>query len=486
VDGRAVQCLDHDQHAIKRAPCFLFDPAADAGEDSAMNAKLEDVQADLETLANRGWATPFALADAEAFFLGKSDGAGAAEPPAWWFDEASQRLYVDTDRVAGGDAAALSVRAKSAARAELAVALRNKNSHVTLRGLKFLGASCCGAGPTRWNEKSTDLRLVGNHFLYAPQRVRLFTSPRRSRGGGAFVGVRDNTFAFAEDGALEYYATPANVARNVFLFNTLSGWSKQRRENRSTISSLGHNDVIVDNTFLYNGEAGGVIAWARGYTVARNLFVGQSYLSRWKDAACIHAQIGGQTEATFSSNWFFGPSNVRAIRLDTSKGATNPGRFTTAENNVFWVSTGSDMTVKGNDHTIAHNTGKEMNVVWSWGAIKDHNSETVTAHNALQKLFTRGSPTGGLPGDAHDNYANAGLGAQLEENPADFFPSARVSTRNDVPAAVAKARVFDFRPKAGSDLLLGGGKFAGAYGRDLAEYDVPGQWDDLEQPFPVA
>ena len=483
VDGRAVQCLDQNQHAIKRTPCFLFDPAADAARDSAMNAKLEEVQADVESLANRGWATPFALADAESFFLGdEGDAMRSTEGVAWWFDEASQQLYVDTDRL--GDAESISIRAKNAARAELAVALRNKNSHVTLRNLKFLGASCCGAGPTKWNEKSTDLRLVGNHFLYAPRRVRMFSSPRRSRGGGAFVEVRDNTIAFAEDGALEYYATPAKITRNVFLFNTLSGWSPNRKANKSTVQSLGHNDVITDNSFLYNGEAGGVVAWARGYTVARNLFLGQSYLSRWKDAACIHAQIGGQFDARFNDNWFLGPSNVRGIRLDTSKGATNPGRFTTAKRNVFWVSTGSDMTVKGNDHTIAHNTGKEMNVVWSWGAIKDHNSRTETAYNALQKLFTRGSSKG-LPGNHHDNYANAGLGKQLEENPANWFPSSRVSTRDDVPTWTAKARVFDFRPKEGSDLLLEGGKFAGAYGRDLAEYDVPGQWDDLDAAFPT-
>ena len=53
------------------------------------------------------------------------------------------------------------------------------------------------------------------------------------------------------------------------------------------------------------------------------------------------------------------------------------------------------------------------------------------------------------------------------------------------PLVAAKARVFDFRPKEGSELLRGEGTFAGAYGRDLAAYDVPGQWEDLAAPFPT-
>ena len=48
--------LPRTEQPLKRTPCFLFDPELDAGEDSAMNAKLEAVQQDVEI--DDSWSVP--------------------------------------------------------------------------------------------------------------------------------------------------------------------------------------------------------------------------------------------------------------------------------------------------------------------------------------------------------------------------------------------------------------------------------------------
>eukprot|EP00392_Amoebophrya_sp_AT5.2_P011669 g11752.t1 len=92
---------------------------------------------------------------------------------------------------------------------------------------------------------------------------------------------------------------------------------------------------------------------------------------------------------------------------DTSKTATNPGRFTTVSRNFLF---GNDpFTVKGDNHTLVNNFGAdEFNLVWAWGAIDDHNGYTATKYNAFDKIAARGSRNAGkVPGDAKQNLCQS-------------------------------------------------------------------------------
>ena len=71
---------------------------------------------------------------------------------------------------------------------------------------------------------------------------------------------------------------------------------------------------------------------------------------------------GSQTNADFSYNWMLGPTPIKALRLDTSKTTTYAGMGfgATIVGNIFFG--GTAVTIKGDNHTVVHNTGDQLQV----------------------------------------------------------------------------------------------------------------------------
>jgi len=147
-------------------------------------------------------------------------------------------------------------------------------------------------------------------------------------------------------------------------------------------------------------------------------------------------------------------------------------------------------------------------MVWSWGAITEHNFYSNISYNAFSRIQSRGSPDKHLPGNAFKNLCqdlsvcqNPDISAsssiahqhsgglvdtsfdvcdQLEACP----PSSVMSTfellgANPLPNVPAGSPwmpglTLDLRPKQGSALLAYAGEYIGAYGRTGSAPARPG------------
>ncbi|KAK3234356.1 hypothetical protein CYMTET_55386, partial [Cymbomonas tetramitiformis] len=347
-------------------------------------------------------------------------------------------------------------------------------THVWLRNLHFFGTSCCGAvGPSEVTHRTwaanDDIRLEGCHFLYSPSELSLLTTERGARGSGGYLLLHNNTVAFGEKGSLYYKANGANVSQNYFLFNSLEDRNERSHDDGFTIYSQGYRDLVEGNSLLYNGEMGGVLVWALGFNITSNLIQGQSYLAPWKDSAGIHMQEPGQWYTNVTWTWILGPSNSKSIRTDTSSTVTEPGRYSTISHCVFLGT--AACTIKGNNHSVTHNTGDSMDVVWDWGAIHDHNSHSTTAYNGVERQESRGSASGTLPGWAGVNACSDMYGCNPENASLPDWLSGQLAAEAVIvcdeleecyhgrvtagfPQEAARPLAVDFRPKPGSSLLL--------------------------------
>lgn len=65
-------------------------------------------------------------------------------------------------------------------------------------------------------------------------------------------------------------------------------------------------------------------------------------------------------------------------------------------------------TLKGYNHTYEHNTGNNLNVVWQWKVIVDHNEQSYIRYNAYTGIKSRGSkyPKNAIPGYSAINACN--------------------------------------------------------------------------------
>ena len=65
-------------------------------------------------------------------------------------------------------------------------------------------------------------------------------------------------------------------------------------------------------------------------------------------------------------------------------------------------------TLKGYNHTYEHNTGDNLNVVWQWKVIVDHNEQSYIRYNAYTGIKSRGSkyPKNAIPGYSAINACN--------------------------------------------------------------------------------
>ena len=68
---------------------------------------------------------------------------------------------------------------------------------------------------------------------------------------------------------------------------------------------------------------------------------------------------------------------------------------TTIRSNVFFGFS-QGLTVKGNEHSVEHNTGEMLDVCTKWAAGRNFNSHSSVRYNAVRKMTSRGGST--LPG----------------------------------------------------------------------------------------
>ena len=200
-----------------------------------------------------------------------------------------------------------------------------------------------------------------------------------------------------------------------------------------------------------------------------------------------------------------GPTPIKALRLDTAKTTTYEGMGFGARilENVFFG--GTACTIKGDNHSVLHNTGDQLQVVHDWGAVTSMNRWTASEYNAAWKMWSRGQAvngfTGAVPGRARLNgcadLATCSPGSGIdgwEATPANV--SAELPTISSMSALCAELRhcwtdsadslpqkppfPFDFRPTANSSLLLAS---AAAFGLDayLGAYNAS---DEVAPWFP--
>ena len=272
----------------------------------------------------------------------------------------------------------------------------NDSEHFFVRGLTFFGTGGLGSGPsqTSGTNQCYDLRLENCRFLYSPVKTMVKTTKRSGRGSGERIRVWSNVLEFCE-GSMDYKASAGEVAYNYLAFNAFEQAGMYSIQNQAIRS------VVHHNTLLYNGDKGGHVNWGHGNHLYRNLIIGQAFLRPGFDTAVFHTTASSQQTTVIEENWCLGPSNVLCIRLDTAT-STPPiagGRYTQMRKNVHF---GLGNTLKGFNHTYEHNTGDNLNVVWEWKLIDNHNEQSYVRYNAYQTVKSRGSK---LPKDAIPGYS---------------------------------------------------------------------------------
>jgi hypothetical protein len=310
--------------------------------------------------------------------------------PPFWFDEVTQRLVI-----LAGIAAPAVRRLVTTRGVAIRVGAAGGVGDLTLRGLQFFGTRFTTDTPSDVHQPNHDLSIEQCGFLFAPGRVELITTRRNGRGAGKRISVTNSSFEFGL-GAMRYKATDADILGNYFAFNSFS-----RGGAMATVENAAMRSRFEENTLLYNGDGGAHNSWAKENVMRRNLIVGSSWLRRWIDTAVFHAVVPGQDGLLVEENWMLGPSNVKAVRLDTSKTTTigGAGRYSTIRSNVFF---GTDATtIKGVNHTVEHNTGDNLNMVKAWAQISEMNSHSYTRYNAMTRIYARGSNI--VPGYAAAN-----------------------------------------------------------------------------------
>jgi len=329
-----------------------------------------------------------------------------------WWHWADGTLHVH--RAARKEATGLTswppaVRVKNAGRA-VAIAIKGSDTRgVQVKGIQFRASSVRLAMEN--NKRGPRLAVSGCRFLYAQQgqpAAALTSYEGSRRGAGGRVWLTNNTFEFGEGGATNSMATTgfvkgagAVVRDNYLAFNSfaarswllLAGWSE--------------GEHVTHNTGLYNADYTFYKPASDAPVLSDNLVVALNWLGEWHDTAYFHLQIRPQTEAVVQRNWLLGPSVIKPIRLDTAKTTEydQSGRNSRIAHNV-WMSGGfpsATTTIKGDNHTVVHNTGEFLDVVWGWGAIDEMNRYTVTEYNAVPGTDSRGSAKGGLPGRSRLN-----------------------------------------------------------------------------------
>ncbi len=398
VDDEAMQCAD--EYATAEQPCVWFmacpyQPGAGSGSACSQRRLASDGKF-------TDWGHVYGQKEAEAFFeFSGTPGTfealaeTTAQPPHFYVHQnAGGKLNLAVARKGFRAFAETyskpTVRVKNSARKN-AFDVHAPTHHVHMRGLHFFGTSikttfCDSCG----KEYLWDFRVTDSRFVYLPQEINMKTTTRAARGAGQRLHFVNNTVLFGGGGTLSYKASKAQIIGNYIAWNS---FERRRDDLFFTVKSLGYRDDIRWNSVFYNGEGGGFYQWARGFQCTHNFFLGQGYLGPWKDSASFHLVISAQNKTDVSHNWMFGPSNIKSIRFDTSKTAEVGGRDGRVSHNIQWGT--EPLTIKGNEHTIVHNTMDNFNIVWSWGAINDHNTRSTVEHNAADTGAARGSTNAG-------------------------------------------------------------------------------------------
>jgi hypothetical protein len=224
------------------------------------------------------------------------------------------------------------------------------------------------------------------------------------------------------------------------------------------IGRKNHTEVGY-NTLRWNGQVSGLFNLAPLSTFEYNRIERQNFGKLQHDGAGIHVVISGQS-STFQYNWIYNGDHSMMIRTDTAKTTKldEVGRQGTMQYNVGWG--GPALVIKGDEHTISHNTVLgPLQVVVAFGAACGMNENSKVHYNAAKTISHRGQcknkqgkKFNSLPKDSKGNFDSESLCHKLRS-----------------------CELFDFRPKAGDDSLKLAGGEAGAYGSEDKMYFVPGR-----------
>jgi len=161
------------------------------------------------------------------------------------------------------------------------------------------------------------------------------------------------------------------------------------------------------------------------------------------------------------------------IRTDTAKttNISGVGRKGTMQYNVGWG--GPDLVIKGDEHTIAHNTVLgELQVVMSFGEACGMNENSKVLYNAAFVIKPRGtckcSEKPCIGGDTSKEFK------ELPQKTKGKYSDGNLCEK------LRSCELFDFRPAAGDNSLKLDGGVAGAYASTGSIYFIPGR--RLEEP----
>lgn len=421
VDGVAIQKAYTDYNTA-RQPCFEYD--ATTG-DQALPRPFSCGFADEFYLLEDWESSLWASADDEASTFFK--------PSKFWLDTTRERLYVYAPGLHPR------IRIKNPQRQTAFVASKEGSGakNIEIKNLHFLGSSISIRGPASKKFHSM-IAVKGCRFLFsAPKSIEVETTTKRGRGAGEPIDITDNVLEFGE-GALWYVASGATLKRNLLVGNAFADRPYY------SFHSISQADNLDDNTCLYEGSNGGHLSFSHSNEARRNLWLGQSFLSKWHDNAVHHAFTNSQTNLVISDSWFLGPSLIKSVRLDTAKSTTEPGTRTTIRNNIFLGL--EPLTVKGDEHRFEHNTGDRCTMVEAWQSLANQNAESWFRFNAVGKWGTRGSTQEGVaPGHSelnacHDlrvcngknNTLPSFLGAQFQAGGPKRIPLIAGTDRHDI------------------------------------------------------
>jgi len=297
-------------------------------------------------------------------------------------------------------------------------------------------------------DNSRDVHLDSTKFLFPSSSHRMLGSahlPYATRLYGDSISVTNCVFHGGEGPAIDIRGSHSNVFNNLFSYND---WAVQG--NIGTVVSKTVSGKFSYNSLFYNGAAHGLRYTGRGDEISMNHIEGTCWGSIQNDGASIQVSPGGQNGVNIHHNWVHN-SPKKGIRFDGNGVGNSCGRNGYLGYNVGWgITRNSEIFPKGDNHTVEHNTAFDTDTDCSLCVISrlhdsPMNENSVVVNNAASKMSNGG-------GVIKDNFEDLEL--------TDYL----VDVQN-----------LDFRPLAGSPLILNNGGYIGAYSPHEEDYYwIPG------------
>eukprot|EP00746_Dinoflagellata_sp_MGD_P086255 gnl/MRDRNA2_/MRDRNA2_34125_c0_seq1.p1 gnl/MRDRNA2_/MRDRNA2_34125_c0~~gnl/MRDRNA2_/MRDRNA2_34125_c0_seq1.p1 ORF type:complete len:956 (-),score=188.19 gnl/MRDRNA2_/MRDRNA2_34125_c0_seq1:308-3001(-) len=321
------------------------------------------------------------------------------------------------------------------------------------------------------------MKLFANTFLFPSHSQRTLLNPKEgssnvpklfSPESNYLIRVDEseivgNVFRYSEGKAIDFDGEGVIFKDNLMEYN---GWNgidgpatvKIGRKEKNTVSY---------NTLRWNGHVSGLFNLAPLSMFEYNRIERQNFGKLQHDGAGIHVVISGQS-STFRYNWIYNGDHSMMIRTDTAKTTelADVGKNGTISYNVGWG--GPALVVKGENHTIEHNTVVgPLQIVVSFGAACGMNEISKVKYNAAATVSHRGSCT---------NSAGKKFDSLPQNNKGNV-------DKDKLCESLTSCESFDFRPIDAS-LKKQGGE-AGAYAEAATVYFIPGRRLSVPQsPIP--